>query len=405
MEANHVVRSASQDPIVLRAGRGAYSAPDYLPQLDGIRAVAIFAVMLAHFLPIDFLISRVAQWGRLGVVLFFTLSGFLITGILLGYRDFSASGRGSPWTGLRVFYIRRFLRIFPVYYLTLGVLALGGYQYVRQYFLWHVSYTSNISIAHFGGLYGYSVHLWSLCVEEQFYLIWPCLVIFTPKRALGKVTLGVIAGSLVFKTVGSLAGMSAVAATFTLFGCLDSLALGALLAICRHEGWVNSKTLARFAWGGFFLGLPFMAFMQILIARSGIKVAASAPYVAFMDLATALIFAPFLQNAASRSTDLVGRALSWAPLRYVGKISYGVYIFHYFLVPACQNVFRRMGWNMPDRGLATFCICTALAVALASISWHVLESPLNGLKRHFQFGQASSASSRRESLPEAAQAA
>src|SRR5258708_6985050 len=149
MDANTGYRPAGQVRDVQsgeRPGNGKGGSNDYLPQLDGIRALAIFAVLISHFLPEDSAIGRVVQWGRLGVILFFTLSGFLITGILLRYRDFSAATIISPLSGLRVFYIRRFLRIFPIYYLTVVVLAVAGYEYVSNPFLWHITYMSNISL-------------------------------------------------------------------------------------------------------------------------------------------------------------------------------------------------------------------------------------------------------------------
>jgi peptidoglycan/LPS O-acetylase OafA/YrhL len=131
------------------------------------------------------------------------------------------------------------------------------------------NYTSNISSAYFGGLYGYSVHLWSLCVEEQFYQIWPWLVMFAPKRFLPIGTLSIIVGSILFKAIGTYAGMSPLKTTFTLFGCLDSLALGALLAIAKHD-LGHSQRVAKYMWrAAFLMGLPLFVFLQTLLAVRG----------------------------------------------------------------------------------------------------------------------------------------
>jgi peptidoglycan/LPS O-acetylase OafA/YrhL len=407
MDANTGYRPAGQmrdAQAGVRPGNGKFRSNDYLPQLDGIRALAIFAVLVSHFLPEDSAIGRVAQWGRLGVILFFTLSGFLITGILLRYRDFSAAAMVSPLSGLRVFYIRRFLRIFPIYYLTVVVIALGGYEYVRKPILWHMTYTSNISLAFFGRLYGYSVHLWSLCVEEQFYLLWPCLVMFTAKRTLPKIALAIIVGSVLYKAVGSLAGLNWVATNFVLFGCLDSLALGALYAIHRHKNPNSKGDTGWLSRMGLFLGVPSLIVLQWFRASSS-AAASSTLYVASVDLATALAFLPLLQNAACRSTNLVGKALSWTPIRYVGKISYGIYLYHYFLVPVCQLAMHRLGWEISPQGYPMLFICTPLCIALASLSWYVVEGPINGLKRHFQFGDARAASAHQETPAAPAKAA
>ena len=125
-----------------------------------------------HYLP----------WGEWGVQLFFVLSGFLITGILLRCRgDEDAGGKISR---MRQFYVRRFLRIFPLFYAVLFAAALLNIRPVRETLLWHVSYLSNLQMALAGGWSGPVSHFWSLAVEEQFYLLWPCLILFLPRKYL-----------------------------------------------------------------------------------------------------------------------------------------------------------------------------------------------------------------------------
>src|SRR5262245_37043382 len=161
----------------------------YMKQLDALRGVAIVAVLIEHFLPEDHFL-RGLPWGGMGVQLFFVLSGYLITLILLDGRAAVTAGQ-DQWHILRNFYARRFLRIFPIYYLVLGVTALLGVVVVRQLFSWVFTYMSNVYFV-FNGPREMVFHLWSLAVEEQFYLIWPWLILLLPRAALLPVILTAI---------------------------------------------------------------------------------------------------------------------------------------------------------------------------------------------------------------------
>src|SRR5262245_48027521 len=139
----------------------------HMPHLDGLRALAISAVLVEHFggKALNALVPIGA--GSIGVNLFFTLSGFLITGILL-----ESFGKGSNWqTTLLNFYARRFLRLMPIFYVTLFALVLLDIRTLSDSWPWHAAYLSNVHIA-FGGE---KTVFWSLAVEEQFYLVWPFL--------------------------------------------------------------------------------------------------------------------------------------------------------------------------------------------------------------------------------------
>src|SRR5262249_38047027 len=151
----------------------------YIPQLDAIRAIAVILVIIHHWLPEDSWINYTPN-GRLGVNTFFVLSGFLITGILLRARDRLESKPGSsPAHMFRSFYVRRTLRIFPIYYLLLTVLWLLGDPELHHRPIPYISYTSNF-LFFFGEYFPARLaHLWSLAVEEQFYLIWPWLMLLT----------------------------------------------------------------------------------------------------------------------------------------------------------------------------------------------------------------------------------
>ena len=175
--------------------------PGYMIQLDALRGIAVFAVMLEHYVTSNLsgsilsYLKPILQWGRSAITLFFVLSGFLISGILLRCRNTINSNNHSIGFTLQRFYIRRFLRQSPIYYLTLAVTSIGFNQ-VRSVFFLHLTYTTNIMTLFRGEWDQTSSHLWTLS-EEQFYLIWPCVMLFLPKKHLLKaifitIVLGVV---------------------------------------------------------------------------------------------------------------------------------------------------------------------------------------------------------------------
>ena len=158
------------------------TAAEHMPQLDALRALAFVGVAVSHWSP-NFL-AGIVPWGT-GVQLFFVLSGFLITGILLRSRP-ADLGISMP-TALRVFYVRRCLRIFPLYYGVLALCLLFAIGPIATTWPWHVSYLSNLFYArqgHASPVEDPFLHLWSLSVEEQFYLLWPLVALVANRRAL-----------------------------------------------------------------------------------------------------------------------------------------------------------------------------------------------------------------------------
>jgi hypothetical protein len=140
--------------------------------------------------------------GAAGVKLFFVLSGFLITGILLTYRDQAEAGSVTKSAAVWRFYGRRFLRIFPVYYFVLLATAAAGFPTVRETFWWHALYLTNFYIAITGDWPGYLSPFWTLAVEEQFYVMWPWVVLFAPRRMLTGICFGMILIAPLFRLAG-----------------------------------------------------------------------------------------------------------------------------------------------------------------------------------------------------------
>lgn len=362
-----------------------------LPELDGVRGLAILLVLAHHYclnLPVggwgDQQVLRITGMGWIGVDLFFLLSGYLITGILL-------DGKRSPGI-LAAFYARRALRIFPPYYLLLfGLFVVGpafGVSLVGSSAsdaIWFWLYGSNFLIALTDWPHRILAPLWSLAVEEHFYLIWPLVVLAVPTRRL-KATLIVIAlGSAVLRLVGVSMGLSHSAIYVLTFTRLDALAVGGLLAAAqRSPGWGGPWLTS---WGG-------AAFMSALLLGAPTVVSNRGHWGAW---APAELVTGFLLLAIG-----LGGALAWLlgqgpthwarvafrsrGLTHAGRRSYGLYLYHMPLI----EIVGRLGLDLPSLAhaegphwpilLGYLPVQGALLFLVAEVSWRLMERPLLRLK-------------------------
>ena len=343
-------------------------------QLDGIRALAVAAVLAQHFDP------GLGQWidvGAVGVRVFFVLSGFLITGILLGARSSAEIDGSSKWHVLRNFYARRFLRIFPIYYLVILLAWTVHIRSMRQSVGWHLAYLSNIYFFH-RGIENYSVtHFWTLAVEEQFYLVWPLLILFLPRKwLLGTVISAICIGPL-FRAAVVIGGGNNVQTIMLMPECLDTLGMGALLATLNFLGMQRIKQ--RFLGAALVIGAASYFALAVITHFRNVPVW-NIPF----GLAVALWGVWLIDGAYTGFRGLFGRILSFKPAVYLGTISYGVYLIHNF-IPVLVN--RTLGYTsehempMPIRPI----VMVSVTVALASISWFGFERPINSLKRFFPY--------------------
>jgi peptidoglycan/LPS O-acetylase OafA/YrhL len=316
----------------------------------------------------------------MGVRLFFVLSGFLITGILLRCRERKAAEQASGWHLLGRFYARRFLRIFPVYYAVLFAAALVNVRPVREYFWWHLSYTSNVIYALQGDFNGPGSHFWSLAVEEQFYLVWPWLILFTPQRLLVPLNVVIVALAVGFRSLGASLGWNALALQILPFGCLDALGLGSLLAVLTAGGRTWSRHSHRYASISFWSGLSVLAFLTL---ANGVAWGRKLE-IAFQVWGMALVFVALVAWAARGLVGLPGRLLSWRPMVYVGKISYGIYVYHAFMPVICPRIFAFLGLNAIYQQFGAM-LNTALTLLVAAASWHFFEAPINRFKERFNY--------------------
>jgi peptidoglycan/LPS O-acetylase OafA/YrhL len=350
-------------------------------QLDGLRAFAAVAVVAEHSLD-----ERTIPWmnlGSLGVRLFFVLSGFLITGILLKGRA-SIDDREQPWPRvLGHFYARRSLRIFPLYYLAIAFSLLLALDGVRDLLPWFLAYATNIRIALTGDWPPSIRHFWTLGVEEQFYLVWPAIVLFTPRRYLMPVFLALIMSSpLARATTVALGAPISRYRPLPIYH-MDALGLGALLALVREA--CTTATLARLR-----RCLPYVAFASVVFYAAA-KVSARTGLTGemFSELAGCVFTLSFVWLVDRGSSGFGGplkKLLEWRPLTYLGEISYGLYVYHLMILEAGLAQARTvpaLSTLIGPPGFQRFAVNLVITVIVASLSWRFFEKPLNDLKRYF----------------------
>ena len=356
----------------------------YMVQLDSLRALAVFGVMIEHFVPKKYLLGAILPWGVLGVKFFFVLSGFLITGILLRCRYLVDSRKQDAKFTLRQFYIRRFLRIAPIYYLTIAVTAIVNIEPVRKTLFWNLTYTSNIYFTLKGEWQGPISHFWSLAVEEQFYLLWPLLILLVPHKHLLKTIIFTISLGILFRMLCSGLDLNIVAFKTLTFNSLDSLGMGSLLAFYsqEHKRFEQSKSqLCEFC---LWVGIPLFVVLQIVHLSSTGEFSRTS---VVEDTITAMLFTGLIGHAAQGFGGFVGTILELKPLVYLGKISYGIYVYHYFMyiILLHPSILYFLGIPYPKSELMQVIFKVAASVIFASVSWYLFEKPINNYKRFFEY--------------------
>jgi peptidoglycan/LPS O-acetylase OafA/YrhL len=347
----------------------------YFAKLDGLRALAVFGVLISHFYPKDTALWHAFPYGRTGVVLFFVLSGFLIVNILLTMRE-RIKGGARFGDEYRVFLGRRAIRILPVYFGIVFFFCAIGYSPVRSVFWWHATYSSNLGNALYGLNFANLSHFWSLCIEEQFYLISPLCILLLPIRVsmLILVVVSIIGtASGVFLEMYSSAFQRIVRLTFF---HLDGLTYGALIAYSIRIPRIRLilEKIGRL-WLLWLCVLAFFAMYKSDIPN----------YASTINMVLTLVLGSVIFWIVYGRFSWPMKFLEWKPLRYLGKISYGVYAYHYALIPFIPAWLASIGINVatPDQNIFSFLMSVLLSYCVAIASWHFFESPILGLKVHF----------------------
>ena len=364
----------------------------HIPGLDGLRALAILLVV-PHNLdllrpPVPLILYPVVTLmhaGWIGVQLFFVLSGFLITGNLLDTR-------GSD-NYFRAFFGRRALRILPLYYAVL-LLAFVLVPANRTNQLWLATFLINWVQPFGAGVHGFT-HFWSLAVEEQFYLLWPLLVVLCRPAALAWAC-----GAVEIIALGVRIGLEALHfpsdALYMFTICrMDALALGAaaasLMRIPRAREWCARST------GQLALAAALTLAATTVVTRGLVLDAASTQTWGYSLLSLGFALIVLLTALPHRGlTGRMLRALAWRPLRLIGRYSYGMYIFHlplsvFIAFPLLQRLAPHITTGV---GLAYVAVLTVVTFCLAALSYELFESPFLRLKGRLLPRNARSASAR-----------
>lgn len=342
-----------------------------IASLDGFRAISILMVLYGHLsgtrrfpVSLESYKNSVGDLAHLGVLVFFVISGFLITSLLMSEREKTGT------ISLRRFYLRRVLRIFPAFYglifVLIAVTALGWISLSGSDFAYALTYTVNYDPSKSW----YIGHLWSLSIEEQFYLLWPLtLLILRQRRALLVAIAAIFAGPLVRSGIlvwtshvnphTALADMSIFPAMF------DYLATGCALALMRPwlltQSWYLRLTSSRWL----IFAVPLVLLINRLSGYTLVMLLGSP----VMNICIALL----IESSTRHADSLAGRFLNWKPMAFLGVLSYSLYL-----------------WQQPflDRHSAAWVTAfpqnLILAFAVAALSYYLIERAFLGLRRRLE---------------------
>ncbi len=381
--ATSIGLGSARHSVVLEGGPR-IAASFYRPELDTLRFLAFLGVFISHVLDyrvsfllqhhIPFLLASIvvaiAQGGSYGVDVFFVLSAYLITELLL--REKRATGK------LRVpaVYLRRALRIWPVYYLVVLLAALvpalnPQHAFDSRYLPLFLMFMGNWSFVWFGWPWTVAAPLWSVSIEEQFYLVWPPVVARLSERQIVAATLGMIVLANVVRVHAAVLGWETQRLWGNTFAHLDSIAAGIAVAVALHGRTQVYRTSTRVA---LLLGalLCFSLRGHTVLIEPGDRLGLAGTLIGYpsMVLASVALLMAFMGSSfRSRS------------LEYLGKISYGLYAYHALCLWALDRFW--VGNHGLAHALLRIPVTLALTIAVAAISYRWIETPFLQLKRRF----------------------
>jgi peptidoglycan/LPS O-acetylase OafA/YrhL len=366
------------------------------PELDGIRGMAIVGVLLTHSWPyiqttagtgkLVYLLVAAMTFGQWGVDLFFVLSGFLITGILID------SKRATNY--LSSFYARRALRILPIYYGVAAVLFLLSLVVPwvaenlppRQEWALYFVYLQNVPLFWTTGHREVTLvgHFWSLAVEEQFYLIWPLVVFFLPKRTILWICAVGCALALPLRVYlqHHVFGMSWAAMIITT-ARMDGLFVGAACAILVRRFRLFPVEIAAAFTG---IGVLILGWIAVFHRRG--EFFGAGPYMRTFGVTAVALLSGALLGFSQRRSLLLNRFLTFSGLRFFGRYAYGLYVFHipvYLL--AGGLIAPKVGLHLPlplKPAILFILLINAFSIALAVVSFEFFEARILRQKSRFK---------------------
>jgi len=363
----------------------------YFKQLNGIRFIAVFLVLLDHWLvpilPIPL--------GHLGVVIFFVLSGFLITRILFLNADEIQQTKSSVWPKIFRFIYRRSLRIFPIYFILLFIGLIFNISNFKELWPWLISYTPNFYIMFKGQWLGTLDHLWSLAVEEQYYLIFPYFILFLTKKNYVRLFIIMISLGIFSRLIFYVIVPHDMIEKYWMFSyvnplsAIDCFGMGGLLAYFYHYDY---HLLLKIAEKKNLLPITLSAVIISLFLSDYSEYTYDNIWFSILERSISAIFAYFLiMNALMERKNYLGKLLENKVVIYLGSISYGIYLYHNLVF----NYYHLNGntiWGFLSSNftflnslnsesiLLKFVINFLLLIGLASFSWFYIEKPINRFK-------------------------
>jgi peptidoglycan/LPS O-acetylase OafA/YrhL len=333
---------------------------------DGLRAIAFLLVFLSHKIG-----TREADnFGAVGVILFFGLSGFLITRILADMRSEIESGQSTPTENLTRFYIRRGARIFPAYYLLLLVItAIWIFTPVEHFWfrekLAYYFYWTNFLIAEHGWVGDFG-HFWTLAVEQQFYIAFAPLILFIGRRHTLPICVAtVLVGALTIVTMQA-SGASSLAIAMNSFVSFAILGMGGIV------GLIADRPVPRWLVTG-SAQLSVLSFLILLAFAIPANDAAWNSYGYFVAAIAGILL---LQVAQGQSTWMTKILESWS-LKELGLISYGAYLLHHFIhFSMLEHFLARLGITISAPWALATLAELVVTIAIATLSWRCVERPI-----------------------------
>lgn len=339
--------------------------------LNGLRALAVIFVIIEHWFPENHLL-KILPLGSIGVDVFFVLSGFLISKILFHKKETISNSFSDKINALKQFVFRRTLRIFPIYYLLLLFLYLTNGPETKEGFIYYVTYTTNYFFYNTQNWHGMMAHLWSLAVEEQFYLIWPIVLFFVVKKNRIKLFIAIILISSLYALFNNFW------ANILTLSCVNAFALGALYAhveIYKPPFEKNFKKIIKYS----FMPLLILFVFQYIYFNFTIF-----PSRVLVSIITLNIIRICIEN---NNKNTIFIFLNSKIMNFIGMISYGIYLYHNPFASYWRRVFRKFNLVSPFSNITInyyeLFFQFILLLFISYLSWILVERPILKLKEKY----------------------
>lgn len=350
----------------------------YFNQIDTFRFFAVFLVLVSHWLNGAAYYDTLEQMhlGAIGVEFFFVISGFLISLQLMSYKEAVNRKEVSFGKAIKTFFIRRVLRIFPLYYFVLFLATVFNDGEIREAFWWNLTYLSNfyfIKVQSWNPIFS---HFWSLSVEEHFYLGWPFLLLFFKRKIYPYLFLiiSLIAIGFRWYSFSTLEGYYFDTYAHTL-SCLDLFMFGGALAfLYRYKKDWFEKLFAS-GWQRYLVFFGFLMLMIFWMKNDKVEIFK----VVYLRFIIGIFYTFTIGFLVVGVKGFFGKVFNNKTLIYLGKLSYGIYLIHNF-VPGLLLEIKKLNLYLE----VEFVIYLIVTILISMILQKVIELPFRRLNRHFK---------------------